>query len=67
LPGTGRSCSRHLLGYISWKERGGCAVAYLKELAPSLPKGSIVVINLSGRGDKDVATVAELIKGRADK
>jgi len=26
-----------------------------------------VVINLSGRGDKDVATVAELIKGRADK
>jgi tryptophan synthase beta chain len=43
------------------------AVAYLKELAPSLPKGSIVVINLSGRGDKDVATVAELIKGRADK
>ena len=43
------------------------AVAYLKELAPSLPKGSIVVINLSGRGDKDVSTVAELIKGRADK
>jgi tryptophan synthase beta chain len=43
------------------------AVAYLKELAPSLPKGSIVVINLSGRGDKDVATVAELIKRRADK
>lgn len=43
------------------------AVAYLKELAPSLAKGSIVVINLSGRGDKDVATVAELIKGRADK
>jgi len=43
------------------------AVAYLKELAPSLPKGSIVVINLSGRGDKDVAVVAELIKGRADK
>ncbi|MEA1990601.1 MAG: tryptophan synthase subunit beta [Thermodesulfobacteriota bacterium] len=43
------------------------AVAYLKELAPSLPKGSIVVINLSGRGDKDVATVGELIKRRADK
>ncbi len=43
------------------------AVAYLKELAPSLPKGSIVVINLSGRGDKDVSIVAELIKGRADK
>jgi tryptophan synthase beta chain len=43
------------------------AVAYLKELAPSLPPKSIVVVNLSGRGDKDVATVAELIRERADK
>jgi len=43
------------------------AVAYLKEIAPSLPRGSIVVINLSGRGDKDVATVAELLKGRTHK
>jgi tryptophan synthase beta chain len=43
------------------------AVAYLKELAPSLPKGSIVVINLSGRGDKDVSTVSELIKERTNK
>ncbi|OPL14603.1 MAG: tryptophan synthase subunit beta [delta proteobacterium ML8_D] len=43
------------------------AVAYLMELAPSLPPESIVVINLSGRGDKDVATVAELIRERTGK
>ncbi|NDY42521.1 tryptophan synthase subunit beta [Dissulfurirhabdus thermomarina] len=36
------------------------AVAYLRELAPALPRGGVVVLNLSGRGDKDVATVAEL-------
>ena len=43
------------------------AVAYLMELAPSLPPESIVVINLSGRGDKDVATVADLIRERTEK
>ncbi len=36
------------------------AVAYLKKLAPSLDKGSIVVLNLSGRGDKDVETVSKI-------
>lgn len=40
------------------------AVAYLKKLAPSLKDGSVVVINLSGRGDKDVATVSEILKNR---
>ncbi len=43
------------------------AVAYLKELAHSLHKGSTVVVNLSGRGDKDVETVANLLKRRAEK
>jgi len=34
------------------------AVAYAKKLAPLLNKDKIMVINLSGRGDKDVAAIA---------
>ena len=33
------------------------AVAYLKTLAPALGPGNIIVVNLSGRGDKDVQHV----------
>lgn len=33
-------------------------VAYAMKLAPTLPKDKIIVINLSGRGDKDVAAIA---------
>jgi tryptophan synthase beta chain len=29
------------------------------KLAPTLPTDSLMVINLSGRGDKDIFTVAE--------
>ncbi|MDD4264155.1 MAG: tryptophan synthase subunit beta [Firmicutes bacterium] len=36
------------------------AVAYAMKLAPQLAKDKIVVINLSGRGDKDVMQVADL-------
>jgi len=35
------------------------ALAYAKKLAPTLPRDRILLINLSGRGDKDMATVAE--------
>ncbi len=35
------------------------AVAYVMKLAPSMPKNRIIVINLSGRGDKDVYSVAK--------
>jgi len=35
------------------------AVAYARELAPQLGADAAIVINLSGRGDKDVHTVAE--------
>jgi tryptophan synthase beta chain len=35
------------------------AVAYAMKLVPKLPKDQIVVINLSGRGDKDIHTVAQ--------
>ncbi len=34
------------------------AVAYAARLAPSLDKDRIIVVNLSGRGDKDIHTVA---------
>jgi tryptophan synthase beta chain len=34
------------------------AVAYARKLAPTMGKDQIIVINLSGRGDKDVAAIA---------
>ena len=34
------------------------AVAYALKLAPTLPKDKIMVITISGRGDKDVAAIA---------
>lgn len=34
------------------------AVAYAKKLAPTMEKDKIIVINISGRGDKDVAAIA---------
>jgi len=34
------------------------AVAYAKKLAPKLGKDKVMVVNLSGRGDKDVHTIA---------
>lgn len=34
------------------------AVAYAQKLVPTLPKDKIVVITISGRGDKDVAAMA---------
>jgi tryptophan synthase beta chain len=36
------------------------AVAYAMKLAPTLPSDRHLLVNLSGRGDKDIATVAEL-------
>lgn len=34
------------------------ALAYAKKLAPTMDKDQIIVVNLSGRGDKDIHTVA---------
>ncbi|MCW8193258.1 tryptophan synthase subunit beta [Proteobacteria bacterium 005FR1] len=36
------------------------ALAYAEKLAPTMGKDQIIVVNLSGRGDKDLMTVAEL-------
>jgi len=38
------------------------AVAYAMKLAPTLGKDKIIIVNLSGRGDKDIDYVAQLLK-----
>ena len=35
------------------------AIAHAVRLAPTLPQDRIILVNLSGRGDKDMHTVAE--------
>ena len=40
------------------------AVAHVRKLAPTLGKDRIVVINLSGRGDKDVSEVRRILAER---
>ncbi len=36
------------------------AMAYVKKLAPTMKKDEVIIVNLSGRGDKDVHTVAQI-------
>ena len=36
------------------------AIAYAAKLAPTMSKDQVIIVNLSGRGDKDIHTVAEL-------
>jgi tryptophan synthase beta chain len=36
------------------------ALAYATKLAPKMKKDEIIIVNLSGRGDKDIQTVATL-------
>ena len=40
------------------------ALAHIAKLAPNLPKDQIILMNLSGRGDKDIFTVAEHLGAR---
>jgi len=35
------------------------AIAALGSIAAKLPEGSIIVVNVSGRGDKDMGTIAK--------
>jgi tryptophan synthase beta chain len=39
------------------------AVSYAKKIAPALSKDKVIVINLSGRGDKDVESIAKYMEG----
>jgi tryptophan synthase beta chain len=41
------------------------AIAELVRMAPKLDRDSLVIVNLSGRGDKDVNQVAELLQGES--
>ena len=42
------------------------AVAYALKMAPELPTGSSLVINLSGRGDKDTEEVSRHLEERQE-
>jgi tryptophan synthase beta chain len=41
------------------------AIYYAMQLAPTMPIEQVIVINLSGRGDKDVSEVMQLTGGRS--
>jgi tryptophan synthase beta chain len=41
------------------------AVHYAMMRAPMMPKGSVIVVNLSGRGDKDMGTIMQELKLQA--
>lgn len=36
------------------------ALAYAEKLAPTMDKDKIIIVNLSGRGDKDINTIADI-------
>jgi tryptophan synthase beta chain len=40
------------------------AIAHVAKLAPTMKKDQVIVINLSGRGDKDCQEVARLLEGK---
>jgi len=40
------------------------AIAHARKLAPQLPADAILVVNLSGRGDKDVDEVRQILAGQ---
>jgi len=40
------------------------AIAHVQKLAPTLPKEALIVVNLSGRGDKDVDEVRLILDAR---
>lgn len=43
------------------------AIAHVVKIAGEMPRDSVIVVNLSGRGDKDVNTVAEIIRQKHDR
>jgi tryptophan synthase beta chain len=43
------------------------AIAHLAKIAPGMRRKQIVIVNLSGRGDKDVQTVAEILEQKRSK
>jgi tryptophan synthase beta chain len=43
------------------------AVAYVRKLRGTLAKDAVVVVNLSGRGDKDLEHAARALRERGDR
>jgi tryptophan synthase beta chain len=43
------------------------AVAHAIKIAPDMPRDSVMIVNLSGRGDKDVHTVADVVAGGVER
>jgi len=43
------------------------AIAWVRKLAPTLAKDAIILVNLSGRGDKDAPTVRQILEERKSK
>ena len=43
------------------------AIAKVMDLAPKRPKDHLMVVNLSGRGDKDIPQITEILKSRKQK
>ena len=43
------------------------AVAWVQQQLPELASGTVVLVNLSGRGDKDVETVRAIVEGRQEQ
>jgi tryptophan synthase beta chain len=41
------------------------AIARVMEIAPKKPKDHLMIVNLSGRGDKDIPQVAEILRSKA--
>jgi tryptophan synthase beta chain len=39
------------------------AIAYVIKVAPQMEKDQIIIVNLSGRGDKDVNQAAKILLG----
>ena len=54
-----------LEGIIPALETAHAVAWILKEAGRSIPSGATVLLNLSGRGDKDVAQVREILRGTA--
>ena len=50
----------HLEGIIPALESAH-AIGHVLELAPTLPKDQVILVNLSGRGDKDLGTVMSVL------
>ena len=54
-----------LEGIIPALESAHAVAWIMQEAGKSIPRGSTVLLNMSGRGDKDVAQVRDILKGRA--